>query len=210
MGRSVYTILTIDRWESLNCMKYRTASLRPVHGRLALKFLKWVVKQPGLELSHITHLYCITTHILVRARMYDRAKLILRQLGEMGLGSSSIFDALMDTYPLCNSNPAVFDLLIRVYVRKGATNDAVETLRLMGLRGFRPSVYTCNMILAAMAKVRCAESVWLCFGEMLAKGICPNIGTFNILLNVLCGDGKLKKASYLLRKMEESGYAPTV
>ncbi|KAK6136039.1 hypothetical protein DH2020_030205 [Rehmannia glutinosa] len=210
MARSVYTILTIDRWESLNFMKYKTASLRPVHGRLALKFLKWIVKQPGLELNHITHLYCITTHILVRARMYDCAKSILKHLCETDLGSNSVFYALMDTYPLCNSNPAVFDLLIRVYVRKGATNDAIETFRSMGFRGFRPSVYTCNMILAAIVKVGRFESVWLFFSEILAKGICPNVGMFNILLNVLCADGKLKKASYLLRKMEESGYAPNV
>lgn len=210
MVRSVYAILTIDRWESLNCMKYRTASLRPVHGRLALKFLKWVVKQPGLELTHITHLYCITTHILVRARMYDCAKSILKYLPDMGLGSSSVFDALMDTYPLCNSSPAVFDLLIRVYVRMGAADDALEAFRLMRSRGFRPSVCTCNMILSAMAKVRCAESVWLFFGEIVENGICPNVATFNIVLSVLCGEGKLKKASYLLGKMEESGYPPTV
>ncbi|ESQ42863.1 hypothetical protein EUTSA_v100126140mg, partial [Eutrema salsugineum] len=46
MEESIYNILTIDRWGSLNHMDYRQARLRPVHGKLALKFLKWVVKQP--------------------------------------------------------------------------------------------------------------------------------------------------------------------
>ncbi|GLT31022.1 hypothetical protein SLA2020_057900 [Shorea laevis] len=36
--KSIYTILTIDRWESLNHMEYKLATLRPVHGRLVLKF----------------------------------------------------------------------------------------------------------------------------------------------------------------------------
>lgn len=90
-------------------MNYKMASLRPVHGRLALKFLKWVIKQPGMELTHITHMYCITTHILVRARMYDSAKSILERLSQMGIGSHSVFRHLMGTYSLCHSNPAVFD-----------------------------------------------------------------------------------------------------
>uniref|UniRef100_A0A0A0LFG5 Uncharacterized protein n=1 Tax=Cucumis sativus TaxID=3659 RepID=A0A0A0LFG5_CUCSA len=65
MENSIYTILTIGRWESLNHMNYKFASLRPIHGVLALKFLKWVIKQPGLEPNHLTHILgvlqsCIT------------------------------------------------------------------------------------------------------------------------------------------------------
>ncbi|KAK7842291.1 pentatricopeptide repeat-containing protein, partial [Quercus suber] len=169
MEKSIYTLLTIDRWESLNHMEYRLASLRPVHGRLALKFLNWVIKQPGLELNHLTHILCITTHVLVRARMYDSAKSILRHLSQMGIGTNSVFGAVMDTYPLCNSNPAVFDLLIRVYIRERMVRDAVETFYLMGFRGFRPSVFTCNMILASMVKDRRAGLVWSFFKEMLGR-----------------------------------------
>ncbi|KAJ0101665.1 hypothetical protein Patl1_03886 [Pistacia atlantica] len=39
---SIYTLLTIDRWESLNHMDYNLDSLRPVHVKLALRFLNWV------------------------------------------------------------------------------------------------------------------------------------------------------------------------
>lgn len=171
---SIFTILTIDRWETLNYMEYRLASLRPVHGKLALKFLNWVIQQPGLQLNHLTHIFCITTHVLVRARMYDSAKSILRHLSQMGVGTNSVFSALMNTYPLCNSNPAVFDLLIRVLVRDKVVEDAVETFRLMGFRGLNPSVYTCNMILAALVKDQKKGFVWLFFKEILARGICPN------------------------------------
>lgn len=152
MVTSIYRILTIGRWESLNFMKYKTRPLRPVHGRLALRFLEWVVKRQDLEFTQITYLYCITVHILVRARMYDCARSILMNLLGRCSISSSVFSALMDTYCMCNSNPGVFDLLIRVYVRKGATKDALNIFRLMGFRGFLASVFTCNMILAAMAK----------------------------------------------------------
>ncbi|BBH04391.1 Pentatricopeptide repeat superfamily protein [Prunus dulcis] len=131
MEKSIYAILTIDRWESLNHMDYRLASLRPVHGRLALKFLNWVIKQPGLELNHLTHILSVTTHILVRARMYDSAKSILGHLLQMGIAPKPVFGALMDTYSLCNSNPSVFDLLIRVYLREGMVDYAVETSYLM-------------------------------------------------------------------------------
>nr|GLL38303.1 pentatricopeptide repeat-containing protein At5g55840 isoform X1 [Ipomoea trifida] len=48
IDKSIYAILTVDRWESLNQMEYKLASLRPVHGRLALKFFKWFIKQPGI------------------------------------------------------------------------------------------------------------------------------------------------------------------
>lgn len=148
LEKSIYSILTIDRWECLNHMDYKLASLRQVHGRLALKFIDFVIKQPGLELSHLTHIFSITTHVLVRARMYDYAKSMLRQLCEMGVGSRSVFGALMDTYPLCNSNPSVFDLLIRVYLKDGMIDDALETFNLMCFRGFKPSIYTCNMTLS--------------------------------------------------------------
>ena len=210
MEKSIYIMLTLDRWNSLNHMEYRLASLRPVHGRLALKFLNWVIKQPGLELNHLTHILSISTHILVRARMYEAAKSILRHLSKLGFGSKPVFDALMNTYPLCKSSPSVFDLLIRVYLREGMIIDALETFYLMGSRRFNPSVYTCNMLLGSVVKERRVGSVWSFFMEMLARRICPNVGTFNILINVLCVEGKLKEAGYLLRKMEGSGYVPTI
>ncbi|KAJ0103231.1 hypothetical protein Patl1_03925 [Pistacia atlantica] len=133
MENRIYNLLTIDCWESLNHMDYTLASLRPVHGKLALRFLNWVMENPGLELTHLTHLLCLTAHVLVKARMYDDAK------KECGVGS-----------------------------------------------------------------------VWLVFREMLARKICPNVATFNVLINVLCVKGNLKKADYLVRKMEESGYVPNV
>ncbi|KAJ0103530.1 hypothetical protein Patl1_03893 [Pistacia atlantica] len=42
MENSIYTLLTIDRWESLNHMDYNLASLRPVYVKLALRFVNWV------------------------------------------------------------------------------------------------------------------------------------------------------------------------
>ncbi|WVZ19033.1 hypothetical protein V8G54_006355 [Vigna mungo] len=132
MEKSIYTFLTVHRWESLNCMKYRLASLRPVHGRLALKFLNWVIKEPNLELKHVTHIICCTTHILVRARMYNFAKTTLKQMLQLPIGMNSVFYALMDTYPICNSNPAVFDLLIRVCLRDKMVGKAVQTFYFMG------------------------------------------------------------------------------
>ncbi|KAJ0102473.1 hypothetical protein Patl1_03909 [Pistacia atlantica] len=205
MENSIYNLLTIDRWESLNHMDYKLASLRPVHGKLALKFLNWVMKNTGLELTHLTHLLCLTAHVLVKARMYDDAKVIFRQLAQMGIGQNSVFGTLINTYPLCNSNPSVFDLLIRVYMREGMVVEGLETFRLMGFRGFNPSIFTCNMMLGCLQKECGVGSVWLVFREMLARKICPNVATFNVLLNVLCVEGNLKKADYLVRKMEESG-----
>lgn len=66
------------------------------------------------------------------------------------------------------------------------------------------------MMLSFMLKDRRVDSVWLLFDDMLGRKICPNVATFNILINVSCVEGKLKKAGYLLRKMEESGYVPNI
>ncbi|KAG2299471.1 hypothetical protein Bca52824_035943 [Brassica carinata] len=210
MEKSIYNILTIDRWESLNHMDYRQARLRPVHGKLALKFLKWVVKQPGLEPDHLLQLFCITTHILVRARMYDPARHILKELSWMGDKPSFVFTALMTTYRLCNSNPAVFDILIRVYMREGRIQDSLEIFRLMGLYGFNPSVYTCNAMLGSIVKSDGDLSVWPFLKEMLKRKICPDVATFNILINALCAEANFKKSRYLMEKMEKSGYPPTI
>ena len=86
-------------------------------------------------------MYCLTAHILVEAGMYDSAKSVLRHLCQMGIGSKFIFGALMDTYPLCSSIPSIFDLLIRVYLKEGMVEHARETFELVGLVGFKPSLY---------------------------------------------------------------------
>ena len=44
----------------------------------------------------------------------------------------------MDTYPLCISIPSIFDLLIRVYLKGGMVDHALETFELVGLVGFKP------------------------------------------------------------------------
>jgi leucine-rich PPR motif-containing protein len=209
MDKSIYSFLTIHRWESLNRMNYRLGSLRPVHGMLALKFLKWVIKQPNLEMNHLTHIISTTTHILVRARMYDFAKTTLKHMLHMPIGFNNVFGSLMETYPFCNSNPAVFDLLIRVCLRENMVDDALHTFRLMGFRGFKPSVYTCNMVLGSLVKDHNVDLFWSFFKEMVANGVSPNVVTFNILLNALCERGKFKSAGFLLKKMEETGHFPT-
>ncbi|XP_020522799.1 pentatricopeptide repeat-containing protein At5g55840 [Amborella trichopoda] len=114
---SIYGILTIDRWESLNHMNYKLSPLRAVHGRLALRFLNYLSKQPNFK--HMTQCLSITTHILVKAKMYDEAKELLRNLTKLGLGPKLLFDDLMLAYTKCNSNPSIFDLLIRVYINDG-------------------------------------------------------------------------------------------
>ncbi|CAI9284591.1 unnamed protein product [Lactuca saligna] len=92
-------------------MNYKRVSLRPIHGNLALKFLNWVIKQPAFQqLKNLTYVYYITGHILGKARMYTSAKSLFTQLSNMGIDSNSIFAALMDTYPLCNSNPTILCL----------------------------------------------------------------------------------------------------
>lgn len=209
MEKSIYTFLTLHRWESLNHMNYRLGSLRPVHGMLALKFLNWVIKQPNLEMKHLTHIISTTTHILVRARMYNFAKTTLKHMLHMPIGFNNVFGALMETYPFCNSNPAVFDLLIRVCLREKMVGDAVQTFHLMGFRGLKPSVYTCNMVLGSLVKDHKVDLFWSFFKGMLEKKVCPNVATFNILLNALCERGKFKSAGFLLRKMEGSGHFPT-
>ncbi|KAL3612207.1 hypothetical protein D5086_003227 [Populus alba] len=214
MEKSIYIMLTLDRWDSLNHMEYRLASLRPVHGRLTLKFLNWVIKQPGLELNHLTHILSISTHILVRARMYEAAKSILRRLSKLGVGSKSVFDALMNTYPLCKSNPSVFDLLIRVYLREGMVIDALETFYLMGSRRFNPSVYTCNMLLGSVVKERRLGAGRVAEAEdfmrhMSTIDLAPNSITFDCIINGYGILGDALKAFSMFDEMIKLGHYPS-
>ncbi|KAK1316355.1 Pentatricopeptide repeat-containing protein [Acorus calamus] len=125
IDKSIYAILTIHRWDSLNQMNYKSVPLRPVHGRLALKFLDWVIHQPGFD--QFALIFCATAHVLINARLYDPAKSVLRRLSRLGIGCRPVFDALLKTYRHCNSNPLVFDLLTKVYVGEGKLGDAMET-----------------------------------------------------------------------------------
>ena len=76
----------------------------------------------------------------------------------------------MGTYPLCSSIPSNFDLLIRVYLKEGMVDHALETFELVGLVGFKPSVYTCNMILASMVKDQRTGLVWSLFMPFSCTG----------------------------------------
>lgn len=217
---SIYKILTLHRWESLNLMNYRIVPLRVVHGNLAMKYLDWVVtqQQQHQPLHKIIHIYCITIHILVRARMYTSAKAILHHLSKNGnISTAALFNALMDTYRCCNSNPSVFDLLIKTYINHDANHltNAMSTFRSMTNRGFKPSVCSCNSILSAIAKCpqqqqqKMTTSVWVFFKEIIRKRIRPNVITFNTVLNSLFMDGKFQKGHYLLEEMVEIGCKPT-
>ncbi|KAJ0046513.1 hypothetical protein Pint_03833 [Pistacia integerrima] len=192
MENSIYNLLTIDGWESLNHMDYKLASLRPVHGKLALRFLNWVVKNPGLELTHFTHSLCLTAHVLVKARMYDDAK------------------ALIDGH--CNKGN--FEEALRLLVRTEAVGLRPNEVSYGALNfkwiiaGFVPNNIIYSTLIYNFWKMGNVAEALKVFSVMNCNGHDLDQFTFNVLVASLCRDGKVGEAEDFMHHMRRTGLVP--
>ncbi|PRQ23329.1 putative pentatricopeptide [Rosa chinensis] len=73
-----------------------------------------------------------------------------------------------------------------------------------------PRTKTCNELLSLFSKLNRTERAWVLYADMFRLKIKSSVCTFNIMINVLCKEGKLKKAKEFLGFMEILGIKPTV
>jgi pentatricopeptide repeat domain-containing protein 1/leucine-rich PPR motif-containing protein len=189
-------------------MAYKFGKLDRVHGKLALKILGSIVQQSGLE--RITHIYCMTAHILIQAQMHPQAISVLKHLAVGGFSCSAILSALLRTISRCDSSPMAVDLLINAYLKEKKVVDASKVILLMDACGFKASARSCNAILNALVEVGESKHVWLFLKESLARKFPLDVITCNIVLNSLCLEGNLKSANLMLQNIKSCSLANVV
>ncbi|KAF3435660.1 hypothetical protein FNV43_RR22751 [Rhamnella rubrinervis] len=75
----------------------------------------------------------------------------------------------------------------------------------MKLDGAIPKIETCNDMLSLFLRVNRLETAWVLYAEMFKLRIKSSVYTFNIMINVLCKEGKSKKAKEFSGFMENLG-----
>ncbi|KAJ6707762.1 hypothetical protein OIU85_028070, partial [Salix viminalis] len=99
----------------------------------------------------------------------------------------------------------LYDLLIRACCELKRGDDAFECFDMMKEKGVIPHVHACNDMLSLFLKSNRTEKAWVLYAEMFKLRIKSSVVTFNIMINVLCKEGKLKKAKEFIGFMEALG-----
>ncbi|XP_022631937.1 pentatricopeptide repeat-containing protein At2g15630, mitochondrial-like [Vigna radiata var. radiata] len=105
----------------------------------------------------------------------------------------------------------IFDLLVRTYCELKKPNEALECFYLMKEKGVKPNIETCNQMLSLFLRLNRTQMAWILHAEMFKMKIKCSMYTFNIMVNVLCKEGKLKKDAFRVRdEMMTTGFDPTI
>eukprot|EP00257_Ricinus_communis_P006492 XP_002521858.2 pentatricopeptide repeat-containing protein At5g39710 [Ricinus communis] len=176
---------------------------------LILKFLNWA--QPHHFFN--SHCKCLALHILTKFKLYKTAQTLAQDLAIVTIDDNGefVFQCLKDTYFLCNSSSAVFDLVVKSYSHLNFIDKALKIVSLAKVNGFMPGVLSYNAILDSLIRckkpIRFAEKV---YSEMIASGVSLNVFSYNILIRGFCSAGDLEMGLRFFKEMERNGCLPNV
>ncbi|KAF7840862.1 pentatricopeptide repeat-containing protein [Senna tora] len=176
---------------------------------ITLKFLNWARRHQFLTFQ----CKCLALHILTRFKLYKSAQSLAEDVALNAIDDTGalVFQYLKDSYHVCNSSSAVFDLVVKSYSHVNLIDKAMNIVNLAKAHGFMPGVLSYNAILDAVLRsthsLKLAEDV---FSEMTRNGVSPNVYTYNVLIRGFCGEGNLEMGFHLKRQMEKYGCLPNV
>lgn len=70
-----------------------------------------------------------------------------------GKSPLEVLGGLIDSYKICNSNPAVFDALVRTCTRLGSLEGAYDVIKKLRLEGFWVTIHAWNNFLNQLLKL---------------------------------------------------------
>lgn len=97
-----------------------------------------------------------------------------------------------------------FAIAVQCFCRKGAPDEAKETLDEMVARGYLPSVSAFSAVVGCLCKRGRVTRAMEVFDTMRSVGSEPTIRTYNSLIGGLCYVGRLEEARVLLNKLKDS------
>ncbi|PSS16086.1 Pentatricopeptide repeat-containing protein [Actinidia chinensis var. chinensis] len=177
---------------------------------LSLEFFNWVgVQKPSL---HSLDTHSLILHILTKNRKFKSAESILKKILESGSIDlpSKLFEAILNSYRICDSSSHVFDSLFKTYAHMRKLRNATDTFCRMKDYGFLPTIESCNAYLSSLMNLNRADITLAFYKEMQRCRISPNVYTLNMFISALCKLGKLEKAVEVFGEMDSMGCAPTV
>ncbi|XP_040993742.1 pentatricopeptide repeat-containing protein At1g66345, mitochondrial [Juglans microcarpa x Juglans regia] len=183
----------------------------PNDAKRALAFFHWSAQRKTIE--HGIRSYCITIHILVRARLLMDARALLESVLKKSVGYSlpfSIVDILLSSYKITASSPFVFDLLIQAYAKLRMFDIAFDACHYLEEHGFSLSLISFNALIHVVQKSDQVPLVWKIYEHMIQKRIYPNEVTIRTMTSALCKEGQLQKYVDILDQIHGKKCSPSV
>ncbi|KAJ0965373.1 hypothetical protein J5N97_026511 [Dioscorea zingiberensis] len=174
----------------------------------SFRFFRWAMSHPLIHpISPLSH--SILAHILTSFRLFSLALLTLSDLVRAH-PRHDVFASLVTSSSSCNSNPAVFGMLIKVYIRSGMLHAALNACQRALAIGIVLNANAFNSVLHALVKRNHLDQCWEVYEQMRGAGVSPNAYTFNIMTHALCRGGGASRAWDFLEEMESHGFDPDV
>ncbi|KAE9459025.1 hypothetical protein C3L33_09071, partial [Rhododendron williamsianum] len=157
--------------------------------------------------------YCKIVHILSKGRMFDETRAYLNEL--VGFVKNKklslvVWVELVKVYREFSFSPTVFDMIMKVYAKKGLTGCALHVFDEMSKSGRMPSLQSCNSLLSSLVRNGELYTVFVVYEQMVRVGIVPDVCTFTIMVDACCRCGRVGKAFELVKEMEGLGFEPNV
>ncbi|XAR52605.1 hypothetical protein NMG60_11020755 [Bertholletia excelsa] len=181
-----------------------------LNANACLEFFELASKQQHFR-PHINS-YCKIVHILSRGRMFDETRLYLNELVGLCKNKNAgfmIWDELVRIYREFSFSPTVFDMILKVYAKKGLTKHALYAFDNMGKCGCLPSLQSCNSLLSSLVKNGERYIAFCVYDQMIRLGIVPDIYTYTIMVDAYCKDGRVIKAMEFVKEMKDLGFEPS-
>ncbi|CAA7058602.1 unnamed protein product [Microthlaspi erraticum] len=179
-----------------------------------------LVKTPHLALNFVNQIdlrrldfqtQCIAIAVVSKLSSPKPTIQLLKQVVRSSNSVKDVFDELVLARDrLETKSTTLFDSLVRCCCESKLVDEAVECFYLMKEKGFDPKTETCNCILSLLSNLNRTESAWVFYADMFRMEIKSNLHTYNVMINVLCKEGKLKRAKEMLGIMESFGIRPNV
>lgn len=202
------------QWTNQLIQKVLLRLKEPTNAKKALSFFHWSAKQ--MHIQHGISTYCVTVHILVKAKLVKDAKALLESIlknpingegtnavheasltrkgREYEIGNSRLFnvlEVLLDSYAVVDSVPFVFDLFMQTCAKLRMFDNVVDACELLDEHGFGLSVISYNTLFHVIQKSDKPFLVWDVYEHMIKKRMYPNEVTYRILTSALSKEGKL-------------------
>ncbi|CAL5380732.1 unnamed protein product [Camellia sinensis] len=175
----------------------------------SLEFFKLASKQQNFRPCFKS--YCKIVHILSRGRMFDETRVYLIELVGMCKTKNNSFvvwDELVRVYREFKFSPTVFDMILKIYAKKGLTENALYVFDRMGKFGRVPSLGSCNSLLNSLVQNGEWYTVFCVYDQVNRVGIVPDVYTFTIMVDAYCKGGRVDKALDFLKEMGDLGFEP--
>ncbi|KAK7843519.1 pentatricopeptide repeat-containing protein [Quercus suber] len=155
---------------------------------------------------------CVAAHILAAENLRFLAQDVVScVVARIGSGrSEGVVEFMWRNHREYESGFSVLDTLMRGFVNVEMSSEAIGVVCRMRKVGLMPSLSAITVLFKLLLRVGDYGSVWKLFRDMVRRGPCPCIYTFNVMVLGFCRKGLVRIGESLLHVMWKFHCEPDV